>query len=115
MAWLDKRGQNFRLVFQVGGQTFKRSLGTSDRREAEGMVALVERRIKMVERGEIAVPDDADLPTFLVSDGKAKALAAVKPTLTLATGIEKYLESIPTGSLEENSLYTLKIHLEHIR
>ena len=45
MAWLDKRGQNYRLVFQVGGQTFKRSLGTSDRREDDGLVALVERRM----------------------------------------------------------------------
>lgn len=48
MAWLDKRGDIYRLVFQIGGQTFKRSLRTSDSREAEGMIALVERRIKMV-------------------------------------------------------------------
>ena len=117
MAWLDKRGQNYRLVFQVGGQTFKRSLGTSDRREAEGLVALVERRIKMVERGELTVPEDAELATFLVSDGKAKKLpaVAVKSVMTLAVAVEQYLASIPTGSLEENTLYTLRIHLRHIR
>jgi len=117
MAWLDKRGQNYRLVFQVGGQTFKRSLGTSDRREADGLVALVERRIKMVERGELTVPEDAELATFLVSDGKAKKLpaVAVKSVMTLAVAVEQYLTSIPTGSLEENTLYTLRIHLRHIR
>ena len=115
MAWLDKRGDNFRLVFQIGGQTFKRSLRTSDQREADGMVALVERRIKMVERGELAVPEDAELASFLVADGKVKTAVAVRPALTLATAINKYLESIPTGSLEANTLYTLKIHLEHIR
>lgn len=49
MAWLDKRGDIYRLVFQIGGQTFKRSLRTSDSREAEGMIALVERRIKMLQ------------------------------------------------------------------
>ena len=85
MAWLDKRGDNYRLVFQIGGQTFKRSLRTSDQREADGMVALVERRIKMVERGELAVPEEADLASFLNADGKTKTLVAVKPVLTLAT------------------------------
>lgn len=70
------------------------------------MVALVEHRIEMVQRGEITVPDDADLATFLVGHGKSKAPVAAKPSLTLATAIEKSLESIPTGSLEENSLST---------
>lgn len=117
MAWLDKRGQNYRLVFQVGGQTFKRSLGTADRREADGLVALVERRIKMVQRGELTIPEDVDLATFLVSDGQAKKLpaVAVKSVMTLAVAVEQYLASIPTGSLEENTLYTLRIHLRHLR
>ena len=115
LVWLDKRGQNYRLVFQVGGQTFKRSLGTSDRREAEGLVALVERRIKMVGKGELTVPEDIDLPTFLVTDGKAKKTPTVKAALTLAVTIERYLASIPAGSLEENTLDTLRIHLRHLR
>ena len=79
------------------------------------MVVLVERRIKMVERGELAVPEEADLASFLIANGKSKTPIAVKPVLTLATAINQYLESIPTGSLEANTLYTLKIHLEHIR
>jgi hypothetical protein len=115
MAWLDKRGQNYRLVFQLGGQTFKRSLGTSDRREAEGLVALVERRIKMVERGELAVPEEADLATFLVADGKQKTTPTVTVKPVLAMAVEQYLASIPAGSLEENTLYTLRIHLRHIQ
>ena len=115
MAWLDKRGQNYRLVFQVGGQIFKRSLGTSDRREAEGLVALVERRIKMVGKGELTVPEDIDLPTFLVTDGKAKKTPTVKAALTLAVTIERYLVSIPAGSLEGNTLDTLRIQLRHLR
>ncbi len=116
MAWLDKRGQTFRVVFQIGEQTFKRSLKTSDRREAAGRVALVERRIKMVQLGELIVPDDIDLPTFLVTDGQPKTSSpsVVKPAMTLAVAIEKYKASIPAGSLEENTLYTLGIHLRHI-
>lgn len=52
--------------------------------------------------------------TFLVSDGKTKTPMAVKPTLTLATGIQQYLESVSAGSLGKNSLDTLEIHLEHV-
>ena len=85
MAWLDKRGDNFRLVFQIGGQTFKRSLRTSDQREADGMVSLVERGIKVVERGELAVPEDAELASFLVADGKMKTAVVVTQRVSSLT------------------------------
>jgi integrase len=114
MAWLDKRGNSFRVVFQVGGHTFKRSLRTTDRREAAGRIAAVERRIAMVERGELAVPDGVDLTAFLVDDGKAQPLVVAKPPLTLKELIDSFRSALPPGSIEANSLYTLNIHLAHV-
>ncbi len=100
MAWLDQRGKSFRVVFQIGGQTIKRSLGTTDRREATGRVAAVERRITMVERGELSIPESVDLPTFLLGDEPAKPQVAVPTARTLGDTVSAYLASIPAGSLE---------------
>ncbi len=70
MAWLEKRGNSFHLGFQLGEQKFKRLLKTSNQREADTAVARVERRLKLIEDGDLSIPDDADLTTFIVSDGK---------------------------------------------
>lgn len=114
MAWLDKRGQSYRVVFQFAGQTFKRSLGTRDRREAAGQVATVERRIAMVERGELTIPEEIDLPLFLLGNDQIKLpVISSKKVMSISEAITEYLDSIPAGSLESNSLCTVRIHLRH--
>ncbi len=115
MAWLDKRGKTYRLVFEISGQTFKRSLQTTDQRVALGRLAAVNRRIEMLERGEVDLPPDVDLPTFLLNDGRPKKVPLIlPPSRTLAKIIPEFFQSIPAGSLEANTLKTLRIHLHHI-
>lgn len=116
MAWLDKRGNSYRVVFEISGQTFKRSLQTSDQRVALGRLAAVNRRIEMLENGEVDLPTDVDLPTFLVNDGKPKKVPLVvpPPSRTLGKTIPEFFQSIPAGSLEANTLATLRIHLQHL-
>lgn len=114
MAWLEKRGSLYRVVFQIEGLTYKRSLGIEDEREAAGRVAAVERRIKMVESGELVVPDDCDLAAFLMADGKASPSNAVKDSCTVKELVDQFIADLPSGSIEANSLYTLNIHLAHI-
>lgn len=114
MAWLDKRGQTYRVVFQIGGRTFKRSLETTNQREAMGRLSALEQRIKLVERGDLVVPEDIDLLDFLLQNGKPKPVLAIAPLLKLSGVISDYLDSIPENSLEENSLCTLRVHLRHV-
>ena len=114
MAWLEKRGSLYRVVFQFGGVSYKRSLGIDDEREATGRVAAIERRIQMVERGELVVPEESDVPSFLLEDGKSLPSATVKNSCTVKQLIDEFLADLPSGSIEANSLYTLKIHLAHL-
>lgn len=114
MAWLEKRGSMYRVVFQYDGVSYKRSLGIDDEREAVGRVAAIERRIKLVERGELLVPDECDLPAFLLEDGKSPTPATVKNSCTVKQLVDEFIADLPAGSIEENSLYTLNIHLAHI-
>jgi integrase len=113
MAWLEKRGDSFHLSFRLGNQKFKKSLKTDNQTEAETALARAERRLKLIEDGDLPVPDDADLLTFILSDGKLER-PLVFHAMTLRELLVKYESSLRDGSLETNSIATIKLHLKHV-
>lgn len=70
MAWLERRGKRFRVVFRFQDQRFLAVLKATDAKEAEACRGRVEENLRLVERGRLTVPDGADLGLFLLSDGK---------------------------------------------
>ncbi|NLF71295.1 MAG: site-specific integrase [Candidatus Anammoximicrobium sp.] len=60
------------------------------------------------------MPRDADVPTFLLSDGKLNGKPTVASSITLASLFDKYRESLPDRSIEESTLYTARIHMNHV-
>ena len=84
MAWLqaDPSG-NYHVSFRFGGRKFKRSLRTKDGANAEGRRLRLEENIRLVESGRLAIPSEADVPTFLLSDGKLNSKVVIATPLTL--------------------------------
>jgi integrase len=115
MAWLEQRGDQFHLGIRIGDRKLKRSLQTNNPDEAQRTVARVERRLKLIEQGDLVLPEGADLVTFLLSDGKLAQPVNVSVGLSLKTLCDDYLTQMPAGTLEANTVYTIKIHLSHIR
>ena len=115
MAWLEQRGDQFHLGIRLGSRKLKRSLNTTDPKEAQELADRVDRRLKLVEQGDLAIPPDADPLTFLLSDGKLTRPVEILVGLSLAELRQRYLDELPKTSLEVNSAYTLKIHLSHMR
>ena len=116
MASLERRGQNYRIIFRFGSRKFHCSLKTADLREAEGCLGRLEENLRLLERGRLQLPADVDLPTFLLSDGRL----AAKPQLpagdaTLAEIERQYIGVHSHGALEANTLQTVAIHLQHFR
>ncbi len=58
----------FHICFRYGKQRFKRSLQTSDFKKATAATVRVAENLRMVSLGRMEIPDDADVPTFLLSD-----------------------------------------------
>ncbi len=118
MAWLDERNGRYHLCFRFGGTKYKKSLKTGNKKQANQLLARVEENIALVERGRLSIPDEADVATFLLSDGKMANKPAPKsaPTApqTIGEVFEEYENDLPAGSLEANSLYTARIHMRHI-
>lgn len=115
MASLERRGDRFRIVFRYGGQKFSRALKTASEKAALATIARLEDNLRRVELGTLAVPDDIDVPTFLLSDGQATARPSVPAIQSLGQLLDAYLASVPEGSIEESSVRCLKIHAAHFK
>src|SRR5437870_3480133 len=70
MAWLEQRGDKFRIAFRFRGEKFRVNLKATESKEADGCLARLEENLRLVERGRLDVPPGADLGLFLISDGK---------------------------------------------
>ncbi len=118
MAWLEQRGQKYRLSFRYDGKLYRHSLGTKDEEEAGASLSRLEEGIRLLERGRLEPPaPGADLALYLLSEGKVSArpeIARAPEALTLGMLAERFAAAQAT-SLEANSLATVQIHLRHLR
>jgi integrase len=115
MAWLQRDpSHNYHVSFRFGGKKFKRSLHTKKRNEAESQAGRIEDNIRLVERGILAIPTCADIPTFLLSDGKLTEKVQIEDPVTLNEMFDAYFAAIPAGNLEETTIYSMKIHKKHL-
>jgi integrase len=115
MAWLERDRPNgpFQLVFRLGDERFKRSTRTTDQREADELVVRVERKLRLLEQGDLTLPDDVDVATFLMANGHHVPRSRPAKSITLEQLSRRYCESLPDGALEENSRTTLDTHIRH--
>src|SRR5215471_3524558 len=82
MAWLEEQiNGRFKIVFRYKGEKFKKSLKTTNRSVAEGLLGTLEERQGLLERGQIPLPPGADLGLFLLhpDPAAAKKLVVERP------------------------------------
>src|SRR4051812_34857370 len=114
MATIEKRGNSFRLVFRFAGKRFRRSLKTNDHTAAQSALARLKDNLRRVELGLLDVPGNADIMTFLVSDGRTAAVTRPKANLTLKQLFDSYFAAIPDGNLEPTTLATMRQHVKQL-
>src|SRR5210317_1487887 len=91
MAWLQAGPSgNYHVSFRFGGRKFKRSLRTKSESEAVGTRLRLEENIRFIESGRLVIPAEADVPTFLLSDGKLTGRVAVNAPVTLGSLFESF-------------------------
>ncbi len=113
MAWLEERSGSFHIGVRVGTRKLKRSLKTADPKVADSYKTRAERRLTLIEQGDLVVPEDVDILDFLL---EAKPKVVVKTAATNATLTEiaeRYLAATPVGTLEAGTLRIIRLHLRH--
>ncbi len=67
---IDNYSKLHRIRFRFAGRSYKRSLKTTDRYEAMTVKGRVEETIRLLERGRLEMPLNADPAAYIMSDGK---------------------------------------------
>lgn len=120
MASLENRTGYFNVVFRFGGKKYTRSLHTDDEKEANRLLANLEQTVRDVKSGRISLPADADIPTFLLSDGKlttphvSDSDSISETQLSLSDLFESFFASLPDDSLEESTISLIKTHRNNL-
>ncbi len=64
--------------------------------------------------GRLVIPDGADIPRFLLSDGKISQKLTPKKVVTLENLMTAYFDSLPAGAIEESTIQGMRIHERHL-
>ena len=111
---LDSSSGIYRVRFRFRGRPYKRSINTVDAIEASGVVARVAETIRLLERGRLEMPADADPGVFIMSDGKQVKRAITERAHTLEELLATYQKSIPPGAKAETTIETEGLHIAHL-
>ena len=113
MAFIERRGNRYRIIFRYAGRRYTHSLRTTDPREADALAGGVEKTLLRLQQGLRDLPAGVDLITFLLSNGQRVEKPKPPPIRSLEQLIDRYLQVLGNGAMEENSLDTTRMHLRH--
>ena len=116
MASLQLRSGSWRVIFRHKGLQHFVTVGEVEETEAQGVKARYEYLLRLLKQRLLTLPSGMDIVTFLRHDGKPADATAESsgPEITFAKIRDGYLKTIGNGSVENNTLYTSKIHLAHL-
>lgn len=115
MASLELRSNCYRVVFRYAGKKYSHSLRTSNRREAEVLLGGVDKTLMRLGQGLVELPPGADIVSFVLTDGVRTHKPKAAEVVTLETLIQRYRDNLPAGTMEENSLQTVLLHMNHFK
>ena len=98
------------------GKRYTFTVGTLSEDEAENKARQVDYLLMRLKQRLIAIPDGVDVVTFVEHDGKPPSVDSIPITrhsITLGDARDRYLETLSSGAIEENSLSTIRMRLRH--
>ena len=110
----DVASNRYRLRFRYAGRAYKRSLKTTNQREARTVASRVDETIRLLEHGRLEIPPEADPAAFILSDGKSNGKPTTPAIRTLEDLFTLYTEKLPTGAKEASTLEGEAIHRKHL-
>jgi integrase len=122
MAFLEKRGNRFRVIFRYDGRRYTHALATEDEGIAQGLIGGIEKTLMLLDQKVLKVPDGVEILSFIVSNGHVDQSpsqctditnATVREGITLGELKGDYVQAHSAGAMEKNSLDTVAMHLRH--
>ena len=115
MPSLEQRNGTYHINFRLNGRRFRRSLRTTNAQTAQASVARLEDNLRRVELGTLELPDDVDVVTFLLSDGRRQRKPKQPGPRTFGELLGAFLDQLPNYSIELSTRQMFEIHIRHLR
>lgn len=114
MASLQLRGSSYACAFRFHGRRYFVTLGEVTADEASEYASRVKSILTRLKLKYISLPPGTGIVDFIQNDGKPPtATAPVPEKKTFGDLRDRYLREVANGSIEDNTLLTLRIHLNH--
>lgn len=115
MASLQKKGDSWYCQFMYQRQRHTFTVGKVEETEANATAAKIDYILMRIRQRLLEVPAGMDIITFIEHDGKPPAVVVEKPKSALFSEFrQRYIDTFSNGAIETNTLYTAKIHLNHL-
>jgi hypothetical protein len=111
MAGIRKKGDAYYCTFRFQGRRYYFAVGNVPEAQALAKGAEVDETLGLLERGRLAVPEGVALEDFVAAGGKVPPVSARPETVTARQLFDRYLATLANGTIEENSLGTIRTHL----
>ncbi len=115
MASIQQKSDAFYCQFCYQGKRHTVTIGKVSREEADAFAGKVEYLLLRIKQKLIRVPAGVSITEFILRDGNVaepQVIAAPEPVL-LKAFTDDYLAAHGIGSIEPNSLATVRMHLGH--
>lgn len=109
MAALENRTGDWAISFRYGGKKYNRSRKTKSKRAANEL----RKTLWRIEQGLLAVPDDAEFVSFLMSSGNVAEQPKAPESVPLNQLFAEYTDAV-SESLEPSTAYTIGVHTRHL-
>lgn len=114
MAAIQLRGHIWRVLFRYQGQQHAVTLGKVGKAEAGQWKAKIEHLLMRLKQNLLELPGGMAITDFVLRDGKPITAATKSAATTFDQLKAAYIAARSNGSLEENTLATVKLHLSHL-
>jgi hypothetical protein len=95
MAFLEKRGDRFEVIFRHGGRRYTHTLNTTDESIAQELTGGIEKTLMLLDQKLLKVPDGVEILSFIVSNGEVE-----KPLIPADETISRPPTDITLGELK---------------
>jgi integrase len=122
MAALQERNGSFRLLFWFHNKQHTFTIGKVSEDEATDTAATVGRLLERIDRQEIRIPAGVDVVSFIrqrlatldrESDDTPEPAPKPRHQATLGVLRDRYVSTHSNGTIETNSLDTIRLHFSH--
>jgi hypothetical protein len=112
MASLDLKNGTYVVRFRHGSRSYKQSLKTRSRADAEAALSMVKLTLHRLMVGLLQLPPDVDPGDFVVSGGTATAARPGVPAPPLAAAVTEHCGQL--GHLADTTRLTVRVQLNNL-